>query len=62
MGDVVNLRRARKARVRSAAEQQAAEARARHGRTGAERAADRSAQETLTRQVDNCFRERPHQD
>ena len=37
MGDVVNLRRARKARDRAAASEQAAENRIRFGRTKAER-------------------------
>ncbi len=37
MGDVVNLRRARKARDRAAASEQAAENRVRFGRTKAER-------------------------
>lgn len=46
MGDVVNLRRARKARDRAAASEQAAENRIRFGRTKAER--DRiAAQEAL---------------
>jgi hypothetical protein len=46
MGDVVNLRRARKARDRAAASEQAVENRVRFGRTKAER--DRiAAQEAL---------------
>jgi len=38
MGELVNLKRARKARARSEAEQRAAANRALHGRTKAERA------------------------
>lgn len=40
MGEVVNLRRARKARDRAAGERAAAENRARHGRTKARRIDD----------------------
>jgi hypothetical protein len=48
MGEIVNLRRARKARMRAAAEQSASEARAAHGRTPAQRAADaRTASEAV---------------
>ncbi len=52
MGDVINLRRARKARERSAAEQAAAEARARHGRTKSERALQEAEAERLARHVE----------
>lgn len=40
MGEIVNLRRERKRRVRAQAAEQAAEMRARHGRTRAEREAE----------------------
>ncbi len=52
MGDIINLRRARKARDRSAAEQAAAEARARHGRARGERALQKAEAERLARQVE----------
>ncbi|MBY0332608.1 MAG: DUF4169 family protein [Acetobacteraceae bacterium] len=44
MGDLVNLKGARKARDRVAREATAAANRAKHGRTAAERAADRQAE------------------
>jgi len=52
VGDVVNLRQARKARDRKAAEQAAAEARALHGRTKAQRNVERAEAEKLARTVD----------
>jgi len=44
MAEIVNLRRVKKQRAREAAAQDAAENRVRHGRTGAEKAADRLEQ------------------
>jgi hypothetical protein len=49
--DIVNLRRARKLRARSEKEQRAAENRALHGRTRAERQRDAAASEKLSRHV-----------
>ena len=54
MGDVINLRQARKARDRKAAEQAAAEARALHGRSKAQRTLERTEAEKLTRTVDQA--------
>jgi hypothetical protein len=50
MGDVVNLRQARKAKARRNKETQAAANRALHGRTKAERAAD-DAERVRTEQL-----------
>lgn len=58
MGDVVNLRQARKARDRKAAEQAAAEARALHGRTKAQRKLETGEAEKLARTVDQAKLER----
>ncbi len=57
MGEVINLRRARKARGRQAAEQAAAEARARHGRTRAQRDAEQAEAERTRRTIDQARRE-----
>jgi len=54
MGDVINLRQARKARDRKAVEQAAAEARALHGRTRAQRKLEKAEAEKLTRAVDQA--------
>ena len=54
MGDVINLRQARKARDRKAAEQAANEARARHGRTKAERALEKAEAEKHSHTVDQA--------
>jgi tRNA-dihydrouridine synthase len=62
MGDVVNLRQARKARERKAAEQAAAEARALHGRTGAQRALEKAEAERLARTVEGSKLEPPASD
>ena len=59
MGDVVNLRQARKARDRKAAEQAAAEARALHGRTKAQRKLEKGEAEKLDRAVDQAKLEPP---
>lgn len=58
MGDVVNLRQARKRRDRQAAGERAAENRARFGMTKAEKARVRDEAERLARQVDGARRER----
>lgn len=52
MGDVINLRLARKARARAEAAKQAAENRARHGRTKAERARDAAEAMRAERHLD----------
>ena len=54
MGDVINLRRARKAKAKGAAEVQAAENRARHGRTTSEKKRDDSETKRLDRIVDGA--------
>jgi hypothetical protein len=54
MGDVINLRQARKARDRKLAEQAAAEARASHGRTKAQRRLEKAEAEKLARTVDQA--------
>ena len=54
MGDVINLRQARKARDRKAVEQAAAEARALHGRTKAQRKLEKAEAEKLSRTVDQA--------
>jgi hypothetical protein len=59
MGEVINLRQARKARDRKAAEQAAAEARALHGRTKAQRKLEKGEAEKLTRTVDQAKLEPP---
>jgi hypothetical protein len=51
MGDLVNLRQARKARSRKLAGQAAAEARALHGRTKGQRAAEKAEAERLAKAV-----------
>lgn len=52
MGDVINLRQARKAAGRAAREQQAAENRTRFGRTKAERQREADERSRLERTVD----------
>lgn len=52
MGEVINLRLARKARDRKVAAQAANEARALHGRTRAQRAIEKFEAERLARQID----------
>lgn len=59
MGDVINLRQARKARDRRVAEQAAAEARALHGRTKAQRKLEKAEAAKLARAVDQSKLERP---
>jgi hypothetical protein len=54
MGDVVNLRRARKAKARAVSEAQAAANRIEHGRTKAEKAAARVDKERQHRSLDGA--------
>ena len=58
MGDVINLNRARKARHRAAKEAQAAENRAKFGRTGEQKAADAAEREEAGRMLDGARREK----
>jgi hypothetical protein len=58
MAEVVNLRRARKAKARAAAEVEAAANRALHGRTGAEKRAHAAEAERRERGLDGAKRER----
>ena len=57
MGEVVNLRTARKARDRKARETVADANRALHGRTKAERAADDGARARIDKNLDSARRE-----
>ncbi|PAX07832.1 DUF4169 family protein [Sphingomonas lenta] len=57
MGDVVNLRRARKAKVRTDAQTQAAANRAAFGRTKAEKQADAAEAERREQALDGAKRE-----
>ena len=59
MGEIVNLRSAKKAKARVAAKQAAQENRVRFGRTGAEKANDRRATERAEAVVENAQRETP---
>jgi hypothetical protein len=59
MGDVINLRQARKARDRKAAGQAAAEARALHGRTKAQRKREQAEGEKLSRTLDQAKLDTP---
>ena len=54
MGEIVNLRKARKAKARAEAEATAAENRTRHGRTAGERKRDELAQEQARRKLDGA--------
>ena len=54
MTRIVNLRQARKARDRSEAESKAAANRALHGRTKAQKQADKAEQDRLARMVDGA--------
>ncbi|TNE39244.1 MAG: DUF4169 family protein [Sphingomonadales bacterium] len=58
MGDVVNLRQARKWRDRRVAEGRAAENRARYGMTKAEKTRARDEADRLARQVEGARRDR----
>lgn len=57
MGDIVNFRQARKGLVRKQAEQQAAENRAKFGRSKAEKQRDMAEQERLHKELDGAKRE-----
>ncbi len=57
MGEVVNFRQARKGLARKAAEQQAAENRARFGRTKGEKQRDTVEQARLRKELDGAKRE-----
>ncbi len=57
MGEVVNLRLARKAKARAGAAATAATNRAAFGRTKAQKQADAAAQDRLTRTLDGARRE-----
>ena len=57
MGEIVNLRRARKAKARSAAEQMAVENRALHGRTKAQREAEAADSARTEQRLDGHRRE-----
>lgn len=59
MADVVNLNRARKAKAKAAAKVSAAENRARHGRTAAEKARDKAEADALRSRLDGAHREPP---
>ena len=58
MGEVVNLRRVRKARARDQAEAQAAANRAAFGRTLADKQADRAEIDRRARELDGARRDR----
>ena len=57
MAEIVNLRRAKKARTRGEADKAAAAARLQHGRTKAEKAASRATKDKATRDLDGHRRE-----
>lgn len=57
MGDIVNLNHARKARARADAEAKAAANRVKHGRTAAEKAADRAAEARRKALLDGAKRD-----
>lgn len=57
MGEIVNLRRVKKARAQQAARQDAAENRVRHGRTGAQKKADAAAEARARAALDGARRE-----
>ncbi len=57
MGEIVNLRKARKAKLRAEAAEAAAVNRARHGRTLAERERERMEAEQARRVLDGAERE-----
>ena len=57
-GDVINLRQARKAKARADKDQKAAENRRLHGRTKAEKAADKAANNKAISHIDSHKRER----
>jgi len=58
MAEIVNLRRARKAKARAEKDKAADENRARFGRTKAEKTASRAEQDRAARRLDELKRER----
>ncbi|MPT48673.1 MAG: DUF4169 family protein [Sphingobium sp.] len=58
MGDVINLRQARKHVVRKAAEKKAAENRVLYGRTKAEKVQQQHDADRLNRQIDGAHRDK----
>ncbi|ROH91779.1 DUF4169 family protein [Stagnimonas aquatica] len=52
MAEIINLNKARKAKARLSAEQQAAENRVRHGRSKAQKQQDAAATEAMRRKLD----------
>lgn len=62
MAEIINLRMARKARQRDAAQADAAANRARHGQTSGERARAAQEAERLARRVDGAKRDQIQQD
>jgi hypothetical protein len=57
MAEIVNLNRARKARARAGAEAQAAANRAKHGRTKAQKQAERAVEDQRRRLLDGARRD-----
>jgi len=57
MAEIINLRRARKARERAASEAEAAANRLSHGRSKAEKQATRAERERLERSLDGAKRD-----
>lgn len=57
MAEIVNLNKARKARSKAAAKAEAEANRAKHGRTGAQKANDRQVAARLTALLDGARRE-----
>jgi hypothetical protein len=57
MAEIINLRMARKARARAESAQQAAENRAKFGRSKAEKASERADAERQSRTLDGARRE-----
>jgi hypothetical protein len=57
MAEIVNLNRVKKARAKAEAESQAAANRAKHGRSKAQKQADRAAEEQLRRLLDGAKRD-----
>jgi hypothetical protein len=62
MGDIINLRQARKAKARGEKERVAAANRARFGRTKAERQASLQEEARQTRRIEGSRRELPEDD
>ena len=62
MGEIVNLKREKKRRVAAAEADAARENRVRHGRTGAQRAADRQAEERRRAALDAAALPSPNPD